>query len=513
MPLESISPDDESLVVHKKETALLAARLARRLAFEADAAEASTETKEPSPEISDEDRVSALIRQGKAIAEQAADSVEPDLAVVNPQFRRRPIAHVPFLKKAPERKGHFIDQSKPAYEGWLLSVSYDRAGRGIGAFLTKDGRIGIFDRSKSPEPDENLKPLLRKEDREPRQRGRSGKQTLALNKSVYASATDHHEDGVVFLDALPSGGMFYTPRFLKLLVSQDPENPALRLGGLAAIEADLSYFAKDHGLADETNAEAVSAKTNTEAEEPEAEINPATTTESELATKVLDKAPEGPETTTQRLQQGEAVSSQEKIDQWLDEGFIALHTWLGPNNIGEGHRAHGGVTGFNTFYNDAQRGIKLSPKVRQASTPESVAKTLLNEGVDEIVTVSRLDQPFGKINPDSEMKKEATIFVSYEVPNPKGRDNHNPGSGQTLKVRLFLPESEAMNLIHRISDNPRLMRELNDRFMSNMLGAGEAWDDEKPQYEKLRSKRGGKSKIAFRDSFHAKPAESRVFEY
>jgi hypothetical protein len=205
----------------------------------------------------------------------------------------------------------------------------------------------------------------------------------------------------------------------------------------------------------------------------------------------------------------ETISDEEKIDSWLDEGLVTLHTWLGQNDLDHWHNPTGSQNQFMTVFNEVDRARDVTEYVEgdQNWTRATVKKGFSNQGINEIVTISKIGKRFAMINDSSPKKNEGVVKITYEAPASGVVDN-------VLKMDLFLPESEARAVIDMIRTNPASVREIPERLMTGYLeGADESWEKARPNYTRWRAQDGGRSRMAFRDNFAAFPEDSAIIEF
>jgi hypothetical protein len=234
----------------------------------------------------------------------------------------------------------------------------------------------------------------------------------------------------------------------------------------------------------------------------------------EPPTELLEgSVPDSEDSETQpRLKEVETLSDQEKIDQWLNEGLVALHTWLGPNELSRKHKEEYRSNQFMTVYNDMSRAAKLGSELNATiRTPELLEEAFRREGVDELLTFTRTNKKFGTINENSPRKDEDLIVILYEVPIKSYLGKMR--SGNVVRMRLFLPESEAQEALDMIYAKPEQANEIAERFMANFLQVGDSWDAARPDFDQMRAKRGGIRRMAFRNSLIAKPEDSPIKEF
>ena len=205
----------------------------------------------------------------------------------------------------------------------------------------------------------------------------------------------------------------------------------------------------------------------------------------------------------------------EKIQYWLAEGLITMHTWLGRNNIDRKNAS--GENRYMTVVSNPERASRVAQAEKQ-STPEFICEELASKGISELVTVNKLGgREFSVINKAATQANEPAVLITYETLASRTRGKYfvQGGGGNAIihRMQIFLPESEANTAIKMIEANPSFIREIAETFMSETLQAGEAWDKARPKYEDWEKANGGINRIAIREGFTSKPETSKVVEF
>lgn len=143
-------------------------------------------------------------------------------------------------------------------------------------------------------------------------------------------------------------------------------------------------------------------------------------------------------------------------------------------------------------------------------------------GVSEIVTVQAAGKgvKFKQINPTSPKAEEGIVAIHYETVS-KTRGNNfrfdyagpDGRNGNYLAAIIYLPSSDAEELLGAMQEDPNTIREVIDASMREQIGADKSWDQTKPPYERWQEANGGVSRIALRASLEQGVDQSQILEF
>ncbi|HEX4774659.1 MAG TPA: hypothetical protein VH234_04025 [Candidatus Saccharimonadales bacterium] len=203
---------------------------------------------------------------------------------------------------------------------------------------------------------------------------------------------------------------------------------------------------------------------------------------------------------TESETKGITEKDREIIQHWLDTGLVTMHTWLGPNNIDRRNNPDR-QNRFLTVFSDRAK-MSGAYSYDRTSTPDRLQALFTDKSIPELVTASKSNIKFEKVDRQSPKGQENLVMIQYEVltrgyQNQYGVAARGRISSNITRLHLFLPESEAVEALQTIKGNPQVVRELADVFMGETLGAGESWEQARPSYDKLREINGGVNRMAF----------------
>jgi hypothetical protein len=213
-------------------------------------------------------------------------------------------------------------------------------------------------------------------------------------------------------------------------------------------------------------------------------------------------------------ERGQEITQEDRemINRWLDDGLVTVHSWMSDIHKIKGYKDSDGMTGFVTVANKALR----LPSVLKHKSPID-KQSFVDQGIPEVVTINTIEgTAFGRVvDSQSEKGDEDTVCVTYETLT-NGYDNkYRYGKGDFLRLRIFLPRSEAEEMVQAITDKPEVLRQLTESFMTEKLHVGEQWDKKiRPPYEAWRELDNGVSRMAICSEVKiARPDDSKIIEF
>ena len=94
--------------------------------------------------------------------------------------------------------------------------------------------------------------------------------------------------------------------------------------------------------------------------------------------------------------------------------------------------------------------------------------------------------------------------------------SHDQRPGNQLLVQLYLPKSNADELLVAVQNDPTVIRGTIDTLMRQELKAGDSWDGPqgvRPLYDEWDQVNGGVNKIALRTDMLQGPQDSNILEF
>lgn len=297
-----------------------------------------------------------------------------------------------------------------------------------------------------------------------------------------------------------------------LFAIDDPENRYVRDedGRISSLVLEQCYdalaeFVQEHRLqppVDDPITEETTVRLPADEETPTLPLEAAGL--DEQSANQTDEAP------TEVLAEIDTLSEKERIGRIFDDGLVKVHTWLpgsaATNKLATKHNPTHGGNSYFSVYNDARRATGVDKEV-SIRTPETIQKTLRKNGVDEIITISGIGKPFGKVNKNSPKNNEEAVRITYET------QATSPRGEVELRTQVILPHSEGVAIAERLTEDPAFIRRVTEQFMADYLELGESWDKTRPNYDKMRAKNGGVSRIGFRTRFGDQPKNTKILEF
>lgn len=194
-----------------------------------------------------------------------------------------------------------------------------------------------------------------------------------------------------------------------------------------------------------------------------------------------------------------SAEDREKMNVWLKNELVCLHTWLpaeNARNIDRQHNPNGHTNQFLTLNTRSDLAYKMA-RQREFNTPQFAQSDLFKHyNITDIVTLRKLSETYGRIHKNSSRKNESIVEISYEVPPNGGNSGRN---GSYMKLDLYLPESESQTALNMFESNPLVLREMANMFMT-YVGGPDNWAN-RPQYERIKDNNGGLDRMAISGDF------------
>ncbi len=218
--------------------------------------------------------------------------------------------------------------------------------------------------------------------------------------------------------------------------------------------------------------------------------------------------------------------SRERISQIANESDFAAHTWIYGREIPNDKINGGGQ--WTSLYNRNRRMSQRQSDNTRNFYKESSAELLngfVDAGISELVTISIAPDnvKFKEVVPESSKGEDGIIgihyytlsrFDSYKFDDKKFSYLSPDGRpGNSLDVLVFLPTSDAVELIQAMKNDPNIIREFIDVEMIEQIGAHESWDQAKPPYKHWEDVNGGISRIAIRTDMSQGISQSQIIDF
>lgn len=200
----------------------------------------------------------------------------------------------------------------------------------------------------------------------------------------------------------------------------------------------------------------------------------------------------------------------EKLRGLIKESAYVAHTWLVGRDISN-DKGDSKLGCFQSVYN--KRGA--AKHLEYVKTRRDIQEQLSDNGISEIVTKTILKNKFDKIDVHSPKSTEPLVVITYETTEGNRYKAFDPMGrpGNTFRLHLLLPESDANGILAMAQDNPKIMRDLADIIMDEDVGAVTSWREARPPYEAWKAQDGGIAKMAFRSGINDSAAEAVVIQH
>jgi hypothetical protein len=270
----------------------------------------------------------------------------------------------------------------------------------------------------------------------------------------------------------------------------------------------------------------------------------------ELAADALRQADEAADAVqqvqgTEKMQTKQAETrniSPERLSEILRNSAVSAYGWFSSRGVPDDK-----YEGISRFSSAASEPVVMGEAARSFTKRELLGE-FLHQRITEVVTVRSPKRviPVRRAKPTSYKPDENLAAIDYEV-STDGKDSviiknqlrqkdpatyralsysyfaNSPKSGKPLQVpkadifrmSIFLPESDAQELVQAIQGDTQTIRDTVDLAMRQEIEASEMWDEDgvRPPYEDWKELNGGVNRIALRDDMKKGPEQREILEF
>lgn len=241
---------------------------------------------------------------------------------------------------------------------------------------------------------------------------------------------------------------------------------------------------------------------------------------------------------------GERALSEERLREIVRNSAVSAYGWFTGREIprarlGDGYSQFGSVASEPAVMGEARRaqsdheilGAFLIAGVTEVVTPRRLAPHLLMRqakpttykpgepitAIDYEVTTAGNDSRAVMMLRQTDPEKYNALRYEYAANSAfeRPRDTAGVPSTNIFIMTLFLPESDAAELLAAVETDPQIMRDSVDIAMRQEIEAGTTWDVDGARipFERWRELNGGVSRMALRDDPRKGPTQSTILEF